>query len=231
MVQELERPRPRLERQAIIPDNEPDRMVGKANFMEKVKAITEQSTEQSYQAGKVSASVDRWAQITSDSIMLTDIRSYKLKFSEPPYQDRPMPELRFSPEEREFVRTEIETLLQKKVIAKSVHQEGEFISNIFLREKRDKNKFRMILNLSHLNKFTETQHYKMETLLSTLALIVPGALLLSMDFQDAYYSVSIFPPHRKYLKFTFEGQLYEFTVLPMGLADAPRCSILRWKLC
>ena len=80
----------------------------------------------------------------------------------------------------------------------------------------------MILNLSHLNEFTEKVHFKMDTLMNTLALIVPDSWLLSMDFQDAYYSVSIFPPQRKYLKFSFEGKLYEYTVLPNRLADAPR---------
>ena len=113
-------------------------------------------------------------------------------------------------------------MIVKEVLAESVHQEGEFVSNVFLREKKGKKKFRMILNLSHLNEFTERTHFKMDTLLSTLALIVKDCLLISMDFEDAYYAVSIFPPHRKYLKFIFEGQLYEYTCLPNGLADAPR---------
>ena len=38
----------------------------------------------------------------------------------------------------------------------------------------------------------------MDTLLSTLALIVKDCLIMSMDFEDAYYAVSIFPPHRKF---------------------------------
>ena len=46
--------------------------------------------------------------------------------------------------------------------------------------------------------------------------------IMSYDFSDAYYSCSVFPPHRKYLRFTFEGELYEFTCLANGLSSAPR---------
>ncbi len=175
-----------------------------------------------FEAGRVSICVNRWANITTDKYILSDVRNYKLKFREPPHQNFPMPELKFSKEEMEFLILEIDSLNQKRVVVESEHQEGEFVSNIFLREKKEKGKFRMILNLSHLNKFTETQHFKMDTLLTTLALLTPDALMISVDFSDAYYSVSMFPPHRKYLKFTFQGKLYEFTCLPMGLSDAPR---------
>ena len=45
---------------------------------------------------------------------------------------------------------------------------------------------------------------------------------MSFDCQDAYYSCWVFPPQRKYLRFMFENQLYEFTALPNGLSSAPR---------
>ena len=80
----------------------------------------------------------------------------------------------------------------------------------------------MILNLKHLNKYIEKRHFKMETLQTTLALITPECTFMSFDFSDAYYSCSVFYPHRKYLRFMFEGQLYEFTCLPNGLSSAPR---------
>ena len=58
--------------------------------------------------------------------------------------------------------------------------------------------------------------------MTTLSLVTPGCSFLSFDFADAYYSCTIFPPHRKYLRFKFQGQLYEFTCLPNGLTSAPR---------
>ena len=75
----------------------------------------------------------------------------------------------------------------------------------------------MILNLKHLNKFVEkmdTAHY--------FALITRNNTFMKFDFADAYYSCNVFPPNRKYLRFSFDRQLYEFTSLPTGLSSAPR---------
>ena len=175
-----------------------------------------------FQAGRVSNCVEEWAKITSDRLILNDIRNFKLQFIKPPTQQYPLPELRFSPAEQNFLRSEIASLLDKNVLERAEHVPGEFISNIFLREKREKGKYRMILNLKHLNKSVEKIHFKMDTLMSTLALVTPGCSFLSFDFSDAYYSCGVFPPHRKYLRFLFEGVLYEFTCLPNGLTSAPR---------
>ena len=177
-------------------------------------------------AGRVSQCVDSWAKITSDQQILSNIRGYKLDFNEPPHQSWSLPEIRFSDKEKHFVRNEITELLTKQVLKKAKHTQGEFVSNIFLREKREKGKYRMILNLKHLNKYVDKINFKMDTLQTTLALITPGCTFLSFDFSDAYYSCSVFssppPPHRKFLRFTFENQLYEFTCLPNGLSPAPR---------
>ena len=155
-------------------------------------------------------------------MILKNIKGFQLDITKPPQQDRPLHEIRFSEQENKFVRTEISALLQKRVLVKAKHVAGEFVSNIFLREKREKGQYRMILNLKHLNKFVDKQHFKMDTLQSTLALITPGCTFMSFDFSDAYYSCSVFYPHRKYLRFNFEGQLYEFTCLSNGLTSAPR---------
>ena len=42
----------------------------------------------------------------------------------------------------------------------------------------------------------------------------PGCFMTSIDLRDAYYSVPISPQHRKYLKFIWRDQLYQFTCLP-----------------
>ena len=43
-----------------------------------------------------------------------------------------------------------------------------------------------------------------------------------LDLKDAYYSVPINLQHRKYLRFEFNGTLYELTCLANGVASAPR---------
>ena len=49
-----------------------------------------------------------------------------------------------------------------------------------------------------------------------------GDYMVSLDLKDAYFSVPIFRPHCKYLRFIWRDQRYEFTCLPFGYNLAPR---------
>ena len=46
--------------------------------------------------------------------------------------------------------------------------------------------------------------------------------MASIDLRDAYYSVPIDIEYQKYLKFYWNGCLYQFTCLPNGLSSGPR---------
>ena len=43
-----------------------------------------------------------------------------------------------------------------------------------------------------------------------------------IDLKDAYLTVPVWEKHRKYLKFAWSGQCYQFKSLPFGLATASR---------
>lgn len=62
----------------------------------------------------------------------------------------------------------------------------------------------------------------MENINTALHTIVPGDYLVSIDLKDAYFSILIFKPHRKFLRFKWSDQTYEFTCLPFGYSLAPR---------
>lgn len=98
---------------------------------------------------------------------------------------------------------------------------GQFVSNVFLREKKEKEKFPMILNLKDLNQYIEYHHFKMDTLETALTMITPGFWFTSLDFTDVYYSLAIHEKDRKFLRFSFQGQLYEYMCLPNGLRSGP----------
>lgn len=116
---------------------------------------------------------------------------------------------------------EIAKLLSKRVIEPTGHSHGEIISNIFLRNKKD-DSYRMILNLKKLNQYASKTHFKMDTLNTVIKLIENDCYMASIDLEDAYYSVSITPMDRKYLRFMWRGALFQFTCLPNGLSCAPR---------
>ncbi|KAL0149704.1 hypothetical protein M9458_054987 [Cirrhinus mrigala] len=45
---------------------------------------------------------------------------------------------------------------------------------------------------------------------------------VTIDLKDSYFHVSILPQHRKFLRFAFKGEAYQYRVLPFGLALPPR---------
>ena len=46
--------------------------------------------------------------------------------------------------------------------------------------------------------------------------------MASIYLTDAYYTVSVAPEHRIYLRFMWDGKLFQYTCLPNGLSSAPR---------
>ena len=51
---------------------------------------------------------------------------------------------------------------------------------------------------------------------------VPFPWAVSLDLQDAYFHVAVDPRDTKYLRFAYDGETFEFQVLPFGLSTAPR---------
>ncbi|KAL0176731.1 hypothetical protein M9458_029061, partial [Cirrhinus mrigala] len=69
--------------------------------------------------------------------------------------------------------------------------------------------------------------FKMITLKQILSHIRPGDWFFSLDLKDSYFHIQIAPHHRRFLRFTFEGVAYQYTVLPFGLSLAPR-TFTKW---
>ena len=79
----------------------------------------------------------------------------------------------------------------------------------------------MILNLKPFNKFVQYHHFKIDTLESANRMMKPGCYIASIDLKDGYYSAPVAIEHQKYLKFVFNGTLYQYTCLLNGLSSAP----------
>ena len=83
------------------------------------------------------------------------------------------------------------------------------------------NKWRPILDLSHLNPFLKTEKFKMETPETIRTSLQGGEWVTSIDFKDAYFHIPIQEQSRKYLRFHVQEQTYQFKALPFGLSTAP----------
>ena len=99
--------------------------------------------------------------------------------------------------------------------------DNEFISTVFLVPKKTGD-FRPVINLKPLNQFVKKIHFKMENIRMALNCISPGDFMVSIDIKDAYFSVPIFQPLLKYLRFLWNFKRYEFTCLLFGYSLAPR---------
>lgn len=111
-------------------------------------------------------------------------------------------------------------LLQKNVIERSQEEPFQFVSNVFMVPKSN-GKVRIILDLSRFNEAVVKTRFKMDNLHTAANLMVPGMFMTSIDLQDAYFTFPILEEHRKFLKFRWQGELWRFIGLPMGITCAP----------
>lgn len=172
-------------------------------------------------AGRLKNYVDKWHTITSDQWILDAIKGVTIDFIEKPTQLFVPTQYKFNPLEIKIIDEQIACFLERGIIEKATHSNGEYISNIFIRPKKD-GSYRLILNLQQLNESVEYHHFKMENLRNAITLMTPNCFMASIDLKDAYYSVSVNKNHRKYLRFIWKHQLFQFTCLPNGLSCAPR---------
>lgn len=130
------------------------------------------------------------------------------------------PERNYSNSERMHFTEAINHLLEIGAISECQPCKGQFLSDIFLVSKPNGQK-RFILNLKMLNKFIQTDHFKLEDLRTAIKLITPDCHMATLDLKDAYFLIKIHEDSRKFLRFKFQGKTFEFNVLPFGLNTAP----------
>lgn len=117
-----------------------------------------QNTSKNFSAGKMVHFIESF------------VSGYSIEFDSNPFQTFiPVP-IKFNESETETIDNEISDLFKKGIIEHATSDNDEYISNIFLRPKKN-GKFRVILNLKHLNNFIEYHHFKMETFTAALGLV------------------------------------------------------------
>ena len=116
----------------------------------------------------------------------------------------------------------IQSLLSKNAIesVENVKSLG-FYSRLFLVPKPHQ-RWRPVIDLSRLNTFLHVEKFKMETRESIGTSLIPGEWVSSKDLSDAYLHIPILPNSRKYLRFCYKSQVFQFTSLPFRLATAPQ---------
>lgn len=162
-----------------------------------------------------------WQAFSKDKFIHDVVRGKVLDFDLFPVQcELPRP-LTLSIADREALDNAMLTFIQQKVVEKcSPISDSGFYSNVFPTRKKD-GTARVIFNLKELNDFVKHVHFKMSTIKEVLSLLQENCFFITIDFKDAYFSVRIQSEDRKWLRFMWKNQSFQFTCLPQGLTSAP----------
>ena len=108
----------------------------------------------------------------------------------------------------EALETEVQQLLNKGAIELAPGGPG-FYSRLFVVPKATGG-FRPVLDLSILNTFVQKTYFRMETVRSVLDSVRQDDWMVSLDLQDAYFQVPVHQDSRKFLRFLWRDQVFQF---------------------
>ena len=174
--------------------------------------------------GRIKHYIDNWRLVTSNDWVLNVVsKGYQIPFKTIPHQTSYPVNPPAKGNAFDVLVSEADALLSKnavRIVSKTV---GEYVSSYFAVPKpRKLDQFRPILNLKYFNNFVKKYRFKMETLSSVRDWIKPGAYVIGLDLRDAFLHIPMNEDSRKYLRFRWLDQLYEWIVLPFGLTCSPR---------
>ena len=147
------------------------------DFRKQVNIIIEnfEAKKDYFTAGFISKCVESWRETTSDKWILRTVSkgaSIELEdLASIPLSTAHKTERLYSDFQKMLSRKEICKLLQKCVIKQVKNLEKDYVSSIFLKEKKEKATHRLILNLKKFNENVVYRHFKMDNLSTFLTLI------------------------------------------------------------
>lgn len=203
--------------------------MAEASWQRKLHGEAEENTKIKVKPDFVAATLPGhlcfWQTLTTDNYVLNIVKGYNIELDTELWHSRELLDLSHqsfhSRENSVLIYQEIRNLESMGVIEQCESTVEQYISPVFLVKKHD-NSFRKILNLKSFNRYVKYEHFKMESLKHLTDIVSQGCFMTSVDLRKAYYSVSVHPTSRKYLRFVWNKQLYQYCGLPNGLSSAPR---------
>ena len=111
--------------------------------------------------------------------------------------------------------------MEKQAIELIRYPSPGFYSRMFLVPKSSGG-WRPVIDLSPFNKAVQTTKFRMETPRTVLEALLPGDWFVAIDLKDAYFQIPMHQSSRKFLRFVWQGQVYQFRALCFGLSTAPQ---------
>ena len=115
-------------------------------------------------AGRVAYFLPNWEVLTQDQWVLQTVADYHLQLTEAPTQASVPQQTKCSQESKSQINSELQELLSKGAVVETQVSPRNFVSSIFLVEKKDGG-LRPVINLKDLNQFVKAEYVKMEALI------------------------------------------------------------------
>ena len=168
-----------------------------------------------------------WTLITNDQMALEVIKhGYLPKFKEhPPLVQNPAPfEYESNETQKLAIDTELHHFLENGVIepVKDLNSPG-YYSCVFVhpRSNDSPNKWRLIFDISNLNKFLIAPRFKMESTTTVRHFLKLNHFAVKLDLSDAFLHVPLHKSFRKYMRFFHRGKAYQFRSICFGANFSP----------
>ena len=173
-------------------------------------------------AGRLKALLENWKILTRDPWTLQTIEGYQIPFLSTPIQNQVPLQLVSKEEEMCLVDHEVQEMLSKGAIELLELCQGQFLSSLFLVEKKEAGCFRPVINLKSLNQYIPYEHFKMESLSLLKDILQPGDFMCKVDLKVPYFAVPLSKNSSKHVRFLWREKLYQFICLCFGLGPAPK---------
>ncbi|UYV73003.1 hypothetical protein LAZ67_10001459 [Cordylochernes scorpioides] len=143
---------------------------------------------------------------------------------------------RVSPAERRVIQSEVEKMMEIKIIRPS---SSPWASSIILVRKKD-GSLRFCVDYRRLNKITKKDVYPLPRIDDALDTLSGSRYFSTMDMRSGYWQIEVDDMDREKTTFITPDGLYEFNVMPIGLCNAPATfermidNVLRglkWDMC
>ena len=122
---------------------------------------------------------------------------------------------RYSPEDRHFIRTEVQRLLTEGIIEAS---NSPWRAQVVVVKSGEKH--RMVIDYSQtINRYTLLDAYPLPRISDMVNQIAQYRVFSTIDLKSAYHQLPIRSDDRQYTAFEADGRLYHFLRVPFGVTN------------